>query len=131
MTHEQMRIIEDFASLLTRQIDKINKKNDITPDELMRMDKAFDILKDIQIMCAMDEYQTNPEEEMYSSMGYYGQNSRMNYRTMPHYSRNSGRGYSRDEAAFKMRSELEEKLNNTTDDRERELIMKCLRAIDN
>ena len=40
MTMEQMKTIKDFGELLCRQIDKINKKGDITPDELQRMDKA-------------------------------------------------------------------------------------------
>lgn len=145
MTHEQMTTIKEFAEMLTKQVDKINKKGDITPDELIRMDKAIDILKDIQIMCAMEEYGNNPEEEMYSSMGYYGRNSRAMYQPMPqplysaeNYSgvgRNSmgrftSRGYSRDDAAHKMRSDLEMKLSNATDEHEREAILKCLRALD-
>ena len=75
MTSEQMRTIKDFGELLCKQIDKINKKGDITPDELQRMDKAVDIIKDITVICAMEEYGKDPEEEMYSSMGYYGRNS--------------------------------------------------------
>ena len=68
MTHEQMQTIKDFSEMLTKQIDKINKKGDISPDELQRMDKAIDIIKDISVICAMEEYGNNPEEEMYSSM---------------------------------------------------------------
>ena len=72
MTSEQMRTVKEFGELLCKQIDKINKKGDITPDELQRMDKAVDIIKDITVICAMEEYGKDPEEEMYSSMGYYG-----------------------------------------------------------
>lgn len=140
MTEKQMNILKDFAEMLTGQVEKINKKNDITPDELMRMDKVTDILKDIQVICAMEEYGSDPEEEMYSSTGYYGRNSRDTMYAPSHYSRNEGysargryssRGYSRDEAAYKMRNELEEKLANAKDEREREMIMKCMRALDN
>ena len=80
MTREQMNTITDFVDLLCKQIDKINKKGDITPDELQRMDKAIDIIKDCSVICAMETYGKDPEEEMYSSMGYYGRNSRTQIR---------------------------------------------------
>ena len=143
MTKEQMNTICDFSEMLCKQIEKVNKKGDITPDELQRMDKAIDIIKDISIICAMEEYGQNPEEEMYSSMGYYGRNSRTpmippRYE-MPMYSgardsmgRYSSRGgYSRDEAAHKLRHDLELKLAGATDERERDMVMRCLNAIDN
>lgn len=136
MTNEQMHIIKEFGEMLTKQIDKINKKGDITPDELTKMDKAVDIIKDIQVICAMEEYGQNPEEAMYSSTGYYGRNSRMPIPGGMYSSerdsmgRYSSRGYSRDEAAYKMRSDLEMKLRNATDDNEREMIRRCLRSLD-
>lgn len=139
MTRENMKTISDFNDLLCKQIDKIVKKGDITPDELQRMDKAVDIIKDISVICAMEEYGQDPEEEMYSSMGYYGRNSRSPYTDrMPAWSgkrdsmgRYSSMGYSRDEANHKLRADMEMKLASATDEREREAIMKCLRALDN
>ena len=79
MTREQMNTITDFVDLLCKQIEKINKKGDITPDELTRMDKAIDIIKDCSVICAMEEYGQDPEGELYSLnslTGYYGRNSR-------------------------------------------------------
>lgn len=136
MTHEQMQTIKDFSEMLTKQIEKINKKGDISPDELQRMDKAIDIIKDISVICAMEEYGNNPEEEMYSSMGYYGRNSRTPYMggysgTRDSMGRYSSRGYSRDDGMHKMRSDLEMKLANATDERERQMYMKWLRDLDN
>ena len=148
MTHEQMQTIKDFGEMLTKQIDKINKKGDISPDELQRMDKAIDIIKDISVICAMEEYGNNPEEEMYSSMGYYGRNSRapvhdpmrmgMPYNPAPMYSatgrdsmgRYSSRGYSRDGAAQKMRHDLELKLAEANTQEERDMIMRCMDALE-
>ena len=148
MTHEQMQTIKDFSEMLTKQIDKINKKGDISPDELQRMDKAIDIIKDISVICAMEEYGNNPEEEMYSSMGYYGRNSRgpvhdpmrmgMPYNPAPMYSatgrdsmgRYSSRGYSRDGAAQKMRHDLELKLAEANTQEERDMIMRCMDALE-
>lgn len=154
MTHENMKTIKDFSELLCKQIDKINKKGDITPDELTRMDKAVDIIKDISVICAMEEYGQDPEEEMYSSMGYYGRNSRTATPyvhdpagRMPYAYSSQGRdsmgryssamdngysqGYSRDEANHKMRTDLEMKLASASNEEERKAIMKCLRALDN
>ena len=136
MTSEQMRTIKEFGDLLCKQIDKINKKGDITPDELQRMDKAVDIIKDITVICAMEEYGKDPEEEMYSSMGYYGRNSR----NMPAWS-SQGRdsmgrysstiGYSRDDSAKQtMRHDLELKLAGARNEEERQMYMRMMDALE-
>lgn len=136
MTQEQMRTIKDFGDLLCKQIDKINKKGDITPDELQRMDKAVDIIKDITVICAMEEYGKDPEEEMYSSMGYYGRNSR----SMPVWSSqgrdsmgrySSSIGYSRDDGAKQtMRHDLELKLAGARNEEERQMYMRMMDALE-
>ena len=136
MTSEQMRTIKDFGDLLCKQIDKINKKGDITPDELQRMDKAVDIIKDITVICAMEEYGKDPEEEMYSSMGYYGRNSR----NMPAWSSqgrdsmgrySSTMGYSRDDGAKQtMRHDLELKLAGARNEEERQMYMRMMDALE-
>ena len=140
MTMEQMKTIKDFGDLLCKQIEKINKKGDISPDELQRMDKAVDILKDISVICAMEEYGQDPEQELYSSTGMYGRNSRMGmpYNPAPMYSatgrdsmgRYSSRGYSREGAAQKMRHDLELKLAEANTQEERDMIMRCMDALE-
>ena len=140
MTREQMNTITDFVDLLCKQIDKINKKGDITPDELNRMDKAIDIIKDCSVICAMETYGKDPEEEMYSSMGYYGRNSRTpGYPHMPAYSAqgrdsmgrySSSMGYSRDDGAKQtMRHDLEMKLANARNEDERQMYMRMMDAL--
>ena len=136
MTSEQMRTVKEFGDLLCKQIDKINKKGDITPDELQRMDKAVDIIKDITVICAMEEYGKDPEEEMYSSMGYYGRNSR----NMPAWSSqgrdsmgrySSTMGYSRDDGAKQtMRHDLELKLAGARNEEERQMYMRMMDALE-
>lgn len=136
MTSEQMRTVKEFGELLCKQIDKINKKGDITPDELQRMDKAVDIIKDITVICAMEEYGKDPEEEMYSSMGYYGRNSR----NMPAWSSqgrdsmgrySSTMGYSRDDGAKQtMRHDLELKLAGARNEEERQMYMRMMDALE-
>ncbi len=140
MTQEQMRTIKEFGEMLCKQIDKINKKGDITPDELQRMDKAVDIIKDISVICAMETYGQDPEEEMYSSMGYYGRNSRTpGYPHMPMYSSqgrdsmgrySSTMGYSRDDGAKQtMRHDLELKMANARNEEERQMYMRMMEAM--
>lgn len=131
LTIEQKRIMTEHVDMLCKQIDKFNKKGDISPDELKRSGEVYDIIKDYEVICAMEDYGKDPEEEMYSSMGYYGRNSRTPYTEHMPMGRYSSRGYSRDEANYKLRSDMEMKLANATDEREREAIMKCLRALDN
>lgn len=141
MTREQMNTVADFVDLLCKQIEKINKKGDITPDELNRMDKAIDIVKDCSVICAMEEYGKDPEEELYSSMGYYGRNSRtaQPMMRMPMYSSqgrdsmgrySSTMGYSRDDSAKQtMRHDLEMKLANARNEEERQMYMRMMDAL--
>lgn len=135
LNNEQKKIMMDHVDMLCKQLDKMNKKGDITPDELKRAGDVFDIVKDYETICAMEEYGQDPEEEIYSSMGYYGHNSRTaGMRRMPMYSaqgRDSMGRYSRDDANHKMRTDLELKLASATDEEERKAIMRCLRALDN
>jgi hypothetical protein len=51
-----MDALKELKKNLEKQIEEINKKNDITPTELERLDKAVDIIKDIETICAMKEY---------------------------------------------------------------------------
>lgn len=64
-----MRAIIDLKYLLEEELEKIVRKGDITPTELERLDKAVDIIKDIETICAMKEYNYQEEEEGYSG-GY-------------------------------------------------------------
>lgn len=130
MTREQMNTITDFVDLLCKQIEKINKKGDITPDELTRMDKAIDIVKDCSVICAMEEYGQDLEGELYplnSLTGYYGRNSRTQ---MPMGRYSSAMGYSRDDGAKQtMRHDLEMKLANARNEEERRMYMRMMDAL--
>ena len=101
------------------------------------MDKAIDIVKDCSVICAMETYGKDPEEEMYSSMGYYGRNSRTQMPMWSSQGRDSmGRysstmGYSRDDGAKQtMRHDLEMKLANAHNEEERHMYMRMMNALD-
>ncbi len=146
LNNEQKRILMDHVDMLCKQIDKINKKGDITPDELKRAGEVFDILKDYEDICAKEDRLQGLEDEMYSSMDSYGRNSRtsMPYvhdpmRSMPMYSSqgrdsmgrySSSMGYSRDDGAKQtMRHDLEIKLANARNDDERQMYMRMMDAL--
>lgn len=141
LNNEQKKIMMDHVDMLCKQIDKMNKKGDITPDELKRSGDVFDIVKDFETICAMEEYGQDPEGEMYSSMGYYGRNSRtqMPYAMSPvnSYSgardsmgRYSSTGYSRDDGAKQtMRHDLEMKMANARTEDERQMYMRMMEAM--
>lgn len=65
-----MKAIIDLKQLLEEELEKIVRKGDITPTELERLDKAVDIIKDIETICAMKEYNYQEEEEMRYSGRY-------------------------------------------------------------
>ena len=69
-----MDALKDVKKVLEEQIEAIAQKNDISPTELERLDKAVDILKDIETICAMKDYGYEQDEDY----GYSG-------RTMPRY----------------------------------------------
>ena len=78
------KALMDLKMVLEKEIETINKKNDITPAELDRLDKAVDIIKDIETICAMKEYSYDEMEEDYR----YSQ-------SRPMYMRDGGNSYRR------------------------------------
>lgn len=133
---EQKKILMDHVDMLCKQIDKMNKKGDITPDELKRSGEVFDILVDYEDICAKEDRLQDLEEQMYSSMDQYGRNSRTQ---MPMWSSqgrdsmgrySSSMGYSRDDGAKQtMRHDLEMKLANARNEEERHMYMRMMDAL--
>lgn len=76
------RVYEDAKKMLEREIEEITRKGNIGMDDITLMDKLLDNLKDISIICSM-------EEEGYSE----GES----------YARGRG-GYSRDTGSYANRS---------------------------
>ena len=66
-----MDALKQLKINLEKEIEEINKKSDISPTELDRLDKAVDIIKDIETICAMKEYSYQEEEEDYKYSNRY------------------------------------------------------------
>ena len=69
----------DLKRALEKEVAEIVKKNDISPTELERLDIAIDIIKDIETIDAMKNYENPEVERGYSERYPYSErNYRMN-----------------------------------------------------
>lgn len=149
-----MDALMNLKKVLEGQIEEITKKNDISPTELERLDKAVDIIKDIETICAMKDYSYEEEDmgysgrypyymrdemprrphDMWDSQASYrrGRDSMGRYtsREMPPYSydtRSYGYGgYSGHANKEDIRMDLREMMNNAKSDKERMAIQQFL-----
>ena len=68
------RVYEDAKKMLEREIEEITRKGNIGMDDITLLDKLLDNLKDISIICSMEEGEYS-EDESYArrrdSMGRY------------------------------------------------------------
>lgn len=143
--------LKDLKKVLEKEIDMVSSKNDISSSELEKLDKAVDILKDIETICAMRGEYGQPEED-YGYSGRYPYYAREMSRTAPNYEasyrpgrdmmRYGGRdmdpygydrrsygydyGYSGHEDKDELRNQLMEKMNTAKTDKERTAIQTVL-----
>lgn len=73
-----MRILMDLKDLLEEELNKIVMKDDITPVELDRLDKAVDIIKDIETIWAMKDYSYDEDDWYYDFENRGGRKKHMN-----------------------------------------------------
>lgn len=76
------KALMQLKDVLEKEIMTIAEKKDISPTELERLDKAVDIIKDIETICAMKEYSYEEEDWGYSQ-------------SRPMYMRDGGNSYRR------------------------------------
>ena len=144
--------LKELKSMLELQVNQIVAKGDINPQDLEMLDKAVDIIKDIETICAMREAgysQGGPRGYSYAmgedgySRGWFdpayheGRNYYTNGGTHTDgmsYARRPSRmmyrsGYSRDEAKDHMLDTLEDMMEEATTEKERNAIRRCMDKI--
>lgn len=145
-----MDALMNLKKVLEEQIEEIVKKNDISPAELERLDKAVDIIKDIETICAMKNYSYEEEDmgysgrypyymrdemprrsrDMWDSQASYrrGRDAMGRYtsREMPPYSYGYGGGYSGHANKMDLRMDLQEMMATAKTDKERMAIQNLL-----
>ena len=137
-----------LKSLLDNEIDKVVEKGEIAPAEIKPLGEIVDIYKDIETICAMEEYKDDDMSYAMSNRGYSSERmsrypERM-YRGAYDYAyddmsydgmsnargRNSRDNYSRHSEKEEMINKLEMKLKNAKTPQERESIMECIRTLE-
>lgn len=86
------KVYEDSKRMLQREMQEIANKGAISKEDLTNLGEILDNLKDISIICAMDEESGYSERNMYDSDASYarGRGSQANRDSMGRY---SSRGY--------------------------------------
>lgn len=142
-----MKAMKELKYLLEEELEQIVRKGDITPTELERVDKAIDIIKDIETICAMKEYGYEDEEGYSERYPYYmrdggsysmrdnsyrrgrdGMTGRYISRDMDPRYYGDGRSYDYSGHASKedLKKDLKEMMTNTSSDKERMAIQQLL-----
>ena len=142
------RSLDRLKSVLETEIDKVVEKGELTPAEIKPLGEIVDIYKDIETICAMEEYKDTDESYAMSNRGYSTERmSRypermyrgsydyayddMSYDRMSNaHGMNSRDNYGRHSEKEEMISKLEMKLKNAKTPQERESIMECIRTVE-
>jgi len=148
-----MQEFDNIKDMLYCEIDEISKQGKLDMNTLKILGEIVDVLKDVGSIEMFEEYGENPEEEEYSfgyrnggysqrrPMMYYDNNS---YRDNGGYSRNNGNygrnggysrrgrngGYSRDDAKDHMIHKLENLMNETQDQKDKDSIQRLIEQME-
>lgn len=131
-----MESMYDLKEKLCRELDEIARKPEMSAGDLETVHKLTDTIKNIDKIDMLEEtgeYSQAGDWEMEGRGSYNRGNSYANrgkHYVRGHYSRDGynrdGRMYSRGDAKEHMMMELEEAMNAASNDREREVIRRCM-----
>ena len=135
-----MESMYDLKEKLCRELDEITRKPEMSAGDLETVHKLTDTIKNIDKIGMLEEngeYSQAGDWEMEGRGSYNRGNSYANrgkHYVRGHYSREGynrdGRMYSRGDAKEHMMMELEEAMNAASNDREREVIRRCMDQLD-
>lgn len=129
-----MQKMEELRDMLCKELDKITKKGELSAGSLDIVDKLTHSIKSIDTIMAMDEagysndgysYARRRRDSMgrYSREGSYAMNNRSN-------TRNSYRGYSRDEEMDELRDHLERMKHDMQDEESKRMVSMWIKQMD-
>lgn len=135
-----MEYMHELKEKLCRELDEIARKPEMSAGDLETVHKLTDTIKNIDKIDMLEEtgeYSQAGDWEM-EGRGSYNRGSsyanRGKHYVRGHYSRDGynrdGRTYSRGDAKEHMMMELEEAMNAASNDREREVIRRCMDQLD-
>lgn len=143
-----MRVYYEIKDMLERELDQIAAKNELTSNNLEVMDKAVDIIKDVETICAMREASEDGYSHGYMPMYMYDDMPNASYArgrgryakrdSMGRYSSEGGysgemndysgrydgrmRGYSREDNRERMAAELDRMEREAGSEEEKKMI---------
>lgn len=129
------RSLEKLKSVLDKEIDKVTEKGELTPAEIKPLGEIIDIYKDIETICAMEEYKYDDSSYAMSNRGYSTmrhEDHRPDWDNRGMYyddysSKRDSRGrYSRNSEKEEMIEKLEHKLRTAKTEEERRYINECI-----
>lgn len=135
-----MEYMYELKEKLCRELDEIARKPEMSAGDLETVHKLTDTIKNIDKIGMLEEngeYSQAGDWEMEGRGSYNRGSSYANcgkHYVRGHYSRDGynrdGRTYSRGDAKEHMMMELEEAMNAASNDREREVIRRCMDQLD-
>lgn len=124
-----MDVLNNLKDTLEKEISKTISKGEIMPADLKGLGEAVDILKDIETICAMQEY--GGEDDYSYAMSNRGYSTRRYMYEDGHSNKRDSRGrYSRNSEKDEMIEKLERMMQNASSDRERMDISECISKLE-
>lgn len=132
-----MNAMYELKDMLCDELEKITKKGELSAGSLDVVDKLTHSIKSLETIIAMKEsgYSQGNGNSYYGYGNSYarGRTGNVKRDSMGRYSRERGgysRGYSREDGKEEMISQLEDIMQDATDEKMRKAIQKCISQID-
>lgn len=121
-----MKVLKDVEKLLCDVVEDVSNKGNVTPTDIEMMNKAVETIKHIEEICNMNNY-----EEGYSGCNYsrYNNSYSGNRGRYSSYGRNYDRRYSGEDETSHMIEKLEDIMDSTTNNHDREIIKSCINKL--
>lgn len=123
------KVLKDIEKLLCDVIEDVYNKGSVTPTDVEMMNKAVETIKHIEEICNLGNYEEGYSGCNYSryNSGYSGySNNRGRYSS---YNRNYDRKYSGEDETSHMIEKLEDIMDSTTNNHDREIIKSCINKL--
>ena len=127
-----MHTYHKVKDMLCEELERVANKNELTAGSLDIVDKLTHSIKSIDTIIAMEEYEDDYSERgsSYARRGRRGTSYDGHEDTISYARRDSRGRYSRDDSREHMISKLEDMAMNSTDERMRATINKCISELE-
>ena len=115
--------------MLCEELERVANKGELTAGSLDIVDKLTHSIKSIDTIIAMEDYEGGHSERGYA-YARRGRRGGMSYDDMGHDTAYTRRGYSRDDNKDHLISRLENMAMDTTDERMKATIHKCINELE-